>query len=90
LASAHCFKIFSNNLKFYRFQKGYSQEKFGELVDLSSRYVSDLECGRYSPPFTTVERIAKVLDIPAYQLFKENPYAKELSTRIDIEKRSKK
>lgn len=80
-------KIFSNNLKYYRFKKGYSQEKFGELVELSSRYVSDLECGRYSPPFTTVERIAKVLEIPAYQLFKENPYAKELSDRIDIQRK---
>jgi transcriptional regulator with XRE-family HTH domain len=78
-------RTFSSNLKYYRFKKGYSQEKFGELVDLSSRYISDLECGRYSPPFSTVEKIAKTLEIPSFQLFKENPYAQNLSNRIDIQ-----
>lgn len=82
-------KIFCTNLKYYRFQRGYSQEKFGELVDLSPRYISDLERGIYSPPFSTVEKIAKVLEIPAYQLFKENPYSKGLQNRIDIHIRDK-
>ena len=63
---------FCKNLKYYRIKKLYSQEKLGELTDLSPRYISAIECGRYSPTIITIEKLAEALDIDAYILFKKN------------------
>lgn len=36
-------KILGDNIKYYRFKMGYTQEKLAELTDLSPRYISDIE-----------------------------------------------
>lgn len=41
-----CFAI---NLKWYRFNKNYTQEYLAELSNLTAKYISDLERGKYSP-----------------------------------------
>lgn len=76
--------IFRQNVKFYRFNKNYSQEQLAEMCGLSTHYISDIENGKYSPSIPTIERIAKALEITADVLFKDNPKAKKLSARVDI------
>lgn len=60
---------FGKNLKYYRYQKNYSQEKLAEITKSDSRYISDLENGKYSASFDKVEVLAKALGIPAHKLF---------------------
>lgn len=36
-------KILSDNVKYYRFSKGYTQEQLAEKIDVSARYMSDIE-----------------------------------------------
>lgn len=74
--------IFSKNVKFYRFNKGYSQEKLAEICGLSTHYVSDIENSKYSPSIPTIQKLAKALEIPAHLLFIENPKAKEIQPRV--------
>lgn len=79
--------IFCKNIKYYRYKKNYSQEKLGELTDLSARYISAIECGRYSPTIDTIEKIANALDIEGYELFKKTNNYDKLEPRIDIYKK---
>ena len=80
---------FGQNLKYYRYQKGYSQEKLAEMVDLNSKYVSDIETGKYSVSFENIERIAKVLSIEAYLLFKFDDTHNKLPLRVDMHRVTK-
>ena len=38
--------IFKQNLKYYRNQKGYTQEKLSEITGISSDYLSEIERGK--------------------------------------------
>jgi transcriptional regulator with XRE-family HTH domain len=60
---------FVENLKFQRAKKKMSQEELGRKANLSTSYISMLERGQRSPPFGTVETIAKALGLPARSLF---------------------
>ena len=82
--------IFCKNIKYYRYKKSYSQEKLGELTDLSARYISAIECGRYSPTIDTIEKIADALDIDGYELFKKLNSYDELEPRIDIHRKKQR
>lgn len=81
---------FRTNIRYYRYQKNYSQEKLGEMTGLSTHYISDLERGRYSPPIPTIENIAKTLGIQPNLLFVDNIEAQKLSSRIDIHRKKTK
>ena len=78
-------QIFGKNVRYFRFQKGYTQEKFAEKVNLNASYVSELENGKYGPTFEKIEEIAKVLDVKEYMLFYEtNKTHEQLPTRVDM------
>lgn len=78
-------QIFGKNVRYFRFQKGYTQEKFAEKVNLNASYVSELENGKYGPTFEKIEEIAKVLDVKEYMLFHEtNKTHEQLPTRVDM------
>lgn len=83
-------QIFCTNLKYYRFKKELSQEKLGELTDLSARYISAIECGRYSPTIDTIEKIANALEIKGYKLFEQLDSYDKLLPRVDIYKKKKR
>ena len=59
-------------LRFYRLEKGYSQEKFAELCELDRTYVSGLERGKRNPSYLIMLKILKVLEISSTQLFEGN------------------
>lgn len=78
-------KIFGKNVKYYRFKKELTQEKFAEKIDLNSSYVSEIENGKYGPTFEKIEIIAKVLEIKPYILFQENDNTHaNLPIRVDM------
>lgn len=63
-------ECFSINLRWYRYQKNYTQEKLAELSNLNAKYISDLERGKYCPSLAKLEALAKALDIEPYKLIK--------------------
>lgn len=80
---------FGKNLKYYRYQKNLTQEKLAEIVDSNSRYISDLENGKYSPSFELIELLSETLEIPAHKLFEENINHYSLPPRVDNYRTSK-
>ena len=65
-------ELLAFNIKYYRFLNNLSQEKLAELCSLSSRYLTDVECGKHSPTINKIEVIAKAMNIDPYVLF-QNP-----------------
>ncbi len=79
-------RTFGKNLKYYRFQKGYTQAKLAEKVDISTNYVSQLERGKHSVDFDVLELICYYLGIEPFQLFLK-PKEGKLPRRIDMNKK---
>lgn len=78
-------QLFGRNVRYYRFQKSFTQEKLAELVDLNASYVSEIENGRYGPTFEKIEEIARVLNVKPNLLFEENSNTyKTLPNRVDM------
>ena len=63
-----CIK-FGENVRKYRLKKGYSQEKFAEVVGLHRTYISAAERGKRSIALENIEKIAIGLEIEVYKLF---------------------
>lgn len=63
--------ILSENLKFYRANKGISQEKLAHMCGLHRTYISDIERKERNISLSNLEKIAKVLNIPPYKLIKK-------------------
>lgn len=78
-------QLFGRNVRYYRFQKNFTQEKLAELVDLNASYVSEIENGRYGPTFEKIEEIARVLNVKPNLLFEENSNTYQtLPNRVDM------
>ena len=63
-------ELFSINLKWYRFNRGLSQEKLAELSNTTSKYISDLERGKFCPSLAKLQDIAKALNVETFELLK--------------------
>lgn len=75
-----CFAI---NLKWYRFNKNYTQEYLAELSNLTAKYISNLERGKYSPSLSKIEALADALDIEPFLLLKPDHMGYNESGRVD-------
>jgi len=64
-------EIFVNNLKYYRKQKGISQEKLSYAVDRSIAYINQIENKDTWPQPEMVDKIALALGITSSALFEE-------------------
>ncbi|MBP5451196.1 MAG: helix-turn-helix transcriptional regulator [Treponema sp.] len=64
-------ETFVNNLKYYRKQKGISQEKLSYAVEKSIAYINQIENKISWPQPEMVDKIALVLGIPSSALFEE-------------------
>ena len=64
--------VFVNNLKFYRKQKGISQEKLSYAVDKSIAYINQIENRDSWPQPEMVDKIALALGISSSALFDES------------------
>jgi transcriptional regulator with XRE-family HTH domain len=56
-------------LKRIRKAKGMSQAALAERADLSREYVNKIEAGRYDPPLSTINALAKALGVKPGRLF---------------------
>ena len=65
-------EIFVNNLRFYRKQKGISQEKLSYAVDKSIAYINQIENKDTWPQPEMVDKIAMALGISSSALFEES------------------
>ena len=63
-------KNFARNVKAARTRKQMTQDAIAVKAGVSVSYISMLERGQRSPPLDTLERIAKVLKVPATTLLR--------------------
>ena len=64
-------------IKEYRKRKKLPREQLSELIGLDSGYLSKLEVGQNFPTLGTLEKIAKILDVELYELFRFTQVAKD-------------
>ncbi len=62
-------KLIGERIKTLRRQAGLTQERLAEKVGLDARHLSRLEVGRNYPSLDSLERIAKVLNVPLVEFF---------------------
>lgn len=63
---------FIKNLKYYRNEKGFSQEKLAESCDCATGTIGCIECGKTMPSFEMIDKIASALQIHPADLFLRN------------------
>ncbi len=64
-------RILADNLKRVRCERGYSQEKLAEIVDLNRTYISGIERGTRNVSLRNIEKIARALELPVIDLLTE-------------------
>lgn len=62
-------KIIGNNLKYYRYQSGLSQEKFYERYSLNYKYLASIERGEVNVSVEFLSNLAKLLKIDIREFF---------------------
>jgi len=62
--------ILGKNIKFLRTQKGLTQAVLAEKANISIIFISSIERGSKYPQPDILTRIAKVLDVEVFELFK--------------------
>ena len=62
-------KELGEKIKRLRRQRGYTQEQFAEMIDISSRNVSNIEQGISFPKPETIEKIIRSFEITTEELF---------------------
>ena len=71
---AENYKNLGLKIQYYRKMRGYTQETFAEAVDISASFVSQIEsvATLKGVSLEILFRMAEVLEVEPYQLFKEN------------------
>ena len=62
-------KQLGKRIQYLRKQKGFSQEKFAEAIDIATTSLSYIETGRGFMSLPTLQKMAEVLDIELYEIF---------------------
>jgi transcriptional regulator with XRE-family HTH domain len=63
-------RILSANIKLYRNRREWSQVKLAEKLDISPNFLADIETGKSWVSSVTLVKLANVLNIEVYELFK--------------------
>ncbi len=74
-------KTIGNNLRYIRFQKNLSQEKFYEQYNLNPKYMASIERGEINIGVEFLANLAAALDVSIHDLIQED------ATRIVYKKR---
>ncbi len=61
-------KIYSENIKAKRLNAGIKQDKLAEKIELSEKYISDLETSRRAGSLETLLLLANALEVEPYEL----------------------
>ena len=62
-------KQLGKRIQYLRKQKGFSQEKFAEAINIATTSLSYIETGRGFMTLATLEKMTEVLDIETYEIF---------------------
>jgi transcriptional regulator with XRE-family HTH domain len=65
-------RLVIDNIKRIRKDKGISQEKLAEACNTATSYIGLMEIYKNIPKLSTIERIAKALDVDPLVIFQEN------------------
>lgn len=71
-AEHHVRSIVASNVKRIRTQRGMTQAQLAELTELSNTYIANIECGKTWISDTTLERLARALNVEFHVLFYED------------------
>ena len=74
--------ILSNNIKRCRVKNDLSQLALAEKVDISTNFLSDIERGKAWVSPNTLVKLASVLNIEPYELFKPDALLSETEKSI--------
>jgi transcriptional regulator with XRE-family HTH domain len=78
-----------NNIKRIRKEKGFSQEKLAEACDTDTSYIGLMETYKNVPKLSTIERIARALNVDPLEFFKDkNKIPLEQEIKIQDKKKS--
>jgi len=78
---------FGKRIKAAREEKGLTQEKLAELLDLSPTHVSVIERGVKAPRLDTLIRIANTLEVSADELLQDVVDHSQVCVANDLTKR---
>jgi len=67
-------KEIGKKIKKLRVERGYTQEKLAELIDISQKALSSIEIGDNFLKAETLDKILYAFDITAEELFSTNQY----------------
>lgn len=62
-------KKLGSRIKYLRQQRGMSQEKLAEAIDIATTSLSYVETGRGFMTLVTLEKLANVLNVDLYEIF---------------------
>ncbi|MCL2480098.1 MAG: helix-turn-helix domain-containing protein [Spirochaetaceae bacterium] len=75
-------KVLGTNIKIKRKRMCLSQEKLGEIVDVSRNCISDLEAGNNFIGSEVLARLANALETEVYELFKTDDVLPDKATDV--------
>ena len=80
------FKMIGQRIRESRKKKGFTQEAFSEMIDISTEHLSRIETGAYRPSLNLIEKISNVLEITEEELMfgrkSETETAAQLANKI--------
>ncbi len=76
-------KIVGNNLKYYRYQSGLSQEKFYTQFGLNYRYLASVERGEVNVSIEFLNKLAKLIKVDICDFFNQDESRFVKKPRID-------
>ena len=82
-------KLIGLNTKWYRYQKGITQEQYADITGFKMAYISVIENGDANLTCKNIDNIAKSFNISPQLLFEESTAlkAKKLPQRVDMYKK---
>ncbi len=79
-------KVIGNNLKYYRYKTGLSQEKFYEKYNLNSKYMACIERGEVNISINFLDNLSKKLNLNITDLIVYDKNKIIIDKRIDSKK----
>ncbi|WP_373193616.1 helix-turn-helix domain-containing protein [Enterococcus sp. RIT-PI-f] len=77
----------SEKIKVLRIEKGWSQKKLAEMLNVSSQAISNWERGQSYPDISNIIQLSDLFDVTLDELIKEDINFKEELIRKNLEKK---
>jgi transcriptional regulator with XRE-family HTH domain len=79
-------KLFMTNLQRGRKRTGLTQDKFADLINVSTNHLAAMEIGRRYPSEEVFQRIADILEIEPYELLIDSESVEEAQNKALLER----